>query len=737
MATRSLYLYTPLGAHSKHSSSRWRDLLCSPVRCTAILLIVAGSLTSIGFLSLEWPSWGAPVAGAPSVFTPPPIAESELEGIIIPPPHQSEVLEEPVPETEILDGTLYHPFLPPSPSSSLRLASQTVRPIRAHTALSDACADKWVSTGLWTEPCRHSMVQDSRVDMVWVWVNGSDPLHAAARQSLLATTHYKTKEARFREHDELRYSLRAARAATRGWPNATWHVVTADVPAPGVDDGVDTNIANNGSGAADINIASRKSEDSNQRRLGLVPQWLDIECAFYGCPEGNEQAPPIRLQHDAQLFRLTGKPGAALQGEEAEEWLGKILPSFNSHAVESQLPHLDPDAVSDNIVALNDDQFMLLPLPPSAFHTALYGPVFRIDPGLLVGGDSSGSADGGGEWRSLGWSAHLLNGRFGTRKRPYMHHNARALSLPLMHEAALAFGAEFAATPLSQFRGSHTVAGEFEVNTIFLSTHYVIERHREALLWAWVVAKWGDAWGSLDRAAKGAMWRELGGAEENSSFTLGKAERRTENDVEVNILMAGLQPPRAEDKEAQADTTYSWVSMDGYSANFHSLAARIDMRRDCIGEDSEPAWDMFRRLLKDDTACGDNTIAALIHNSRSGLDVFLPPPSAHPAAPSADEPIILPLELPQHAPPLPTNPRAFAVRLLLRYAYVLGDSPTIFMGMKTLAQTERLLKDADSRKDVALLCINDDLGNGSQVKANALLRWWFESRWPEKLPCEV
>jgi hypothetical protein len=64
-----------------------------------------------------------------------------------------------------------------------------------------------------------------------------------------------------------------------------------------VDDGVDTNIANNGSGAADINIASRKSEDSNQRRLGLVPQWLDIECAFYGCPEGNEQAPPIRLQH--------------------------------------------------------------------------------------------------------------------------------------------------------------------------------------------------------------------------------------------------------------------------------------------------------------------------------------------------------------------------------------------------------------------------------------------------------
>lgn len=58
---------------------------------------------------------------------------------------------------------------------------------------------------------------------------------------------------------------------------------------------------------------------------------------------------------------------------------------------------------------MNDDQFMTLPMPPSAFHTTLYGQVFRMDPNLMVGGDASGSADGGGEWRSLGWSSHLLS----------------------------------------------------------------------------------------------------------------------------------------------------------------------------------------------------------------------------------------------------------------------------------------------------------------------------------------
>ncbi|KAF7372085.1 hypothetical protein MVEN_00066800 [Mycena venus] len=307
IASRLWYLYQPLW----WKRSTWHELPCNPIRCTAILLIVGLAITSVGILILVERPWGSSV----------------LPNILIPNPDPDPVhdLEEPVPK--LVDATVYNSFVSPSPEHAL--VDQRVRPIRAHNAVSDTCRDKWVSTSLWQDPCCHNMVQESHIDLVYVWVNGSDPLHRKARQALLNATKHTAKEARFREHDELRYSLRAARNATAGWPNGTWHIITADVPEP-----APTTATNNNSTLA---------PPDQTRRLGLVPQWLDIECAFYGCPE---TAPPIRLLHNSQLFRLTGRPGATLKAADAIYWFGKILPSFNSHAVESQLPHLDPEMVS-------------------------------------------------------------------------------------------------------------------------------------------------------------------------------------------------------------------------------------------------------------------------------------------------------------------------------------------------------------------------------------------------------
>ncbi|KAJ7821639.1 hypothetical protein B0H13DRAFT_2449257, partial [Mycena leptocephala] len=469
------YAPTPLGwiPPDLHKLLFNRSRLRIRTICTATLLIVVLSLTSISFILSQPPiEYVAVQQMGIDTPNPPPV---------IPPP----VLARPGPKvgapvTELLGTLVYHPFVHPSPPGYL--VNQIVRPIRRGAG---RCG--WVPEGR----------PDAIVDLVYVWVNGSDPLHVKARAELLAATNYTTTEARFREHDELRYSLRAARLATESWPHTRWHVITADVPHP------------------------NPNNTDHGWRLGLVPQWLDIQCAFHS----PDHHPSIHLHHDTEIFRLTGRPGSSLTSADAIDWLGKVIPSFNRFSANVADVSLS--------VALNDDQFLMMPIPPSAFHSTLYGPVFRIQPHLLVGGDASGDADGNGEWRSLGWSSHLMSQRFGLRKRPYTQHNARALSVPLMHEMSLTFGSYFAATPFSQFRGSHNAPEELEVNTIFMATHFVIERHREALLWSWIVGKWGGQRGVLGRDQKKRMWRELGGRE-GDTLNLLKATRSTMEDLELN-----------------------------------------------------------------------------------------------------------------------------------------------------------------------------------------------------------
>jgi hypothetical protein len=357
--------------------------------------------------------------------------------------------------------------------------------------------------------------------------------------------------------------------------------------------------------------------------------------------------------------------------------------------------------------------------------------------------------------------------RFAPRLRPYTRHNARALSLPLMHECALAFGRFFAATPRSRFRGSHTLEGEFEVNSIFIHTHFVIERHREALLWSWVVGRWG--WGGggrgmrsaprggyelvMDRRRKRKMWRELGGKEGRSEVRR-RAPRRGRSSlahVEKNLRAAGVRGPWVRNPTWEGTTRYSWggcsatsgdetdifgiprdaVSLDTFNPTWNPdllPLARID-RAKCLGPDGELAWDMFRRLVRDAT-CGDNSerpsssstllipcpvILALTYSTRSGLGMFLPPP-LHPtrivdgpAASREPQPITLPLVLPTKMPALPANPRLFALRLLQRYAHTLGSSPDAFLRPTSARSVRKGLAAVDAHRQVLMFGINDDL----------------------------
>ncbi|KAJ7680886.1 hypothetical protein DFH06DRAFT_1164401 [Mycena polygramma] len=668
---RSFYPYSPYLDKGRWSPPRW--LLCLlPVSRTTTLLLSTFALSFVALI----------LALTRYAFTLGRIS------------FQLETWRQPV----------YDPFTRPPAADAI--ADATIRPIQAHLRIPDACLDQWISSGRWKGSCIRAPVEESPIDLVYIWVNGSDVFHSESRTDLLASLGHSTPNARFRQHDELRYSLRSAFKNTRSWKHSVWHIVTADVPDPDAFD--------------------------DTQRLGLVPQWVDLERAW---ARGENGEPPLYLYHDSSLFRLTSFPGHTPTIEAVDKWRNRVLPTFNSMAIESQLPHLDPEIVSENIIYLNDDQFLLLPLPPSAFHSALYGPVFRLVPGFMVQGDASGTADGGGEWRSLGWSAHILDQRFGKRGRAYVAHNARSFSLPLMHEAALAFGDYFALTPMSQFRGSHGVSNEFEVNTIFTVTHFVIERHREALLWSWVVAKWGGvADGFLDEDLKNAMWLELGAEDEQSELHRNRTMRTSNDDIVLNMRAAGLQQPQSDNPEERANTTYTFVSVDGYTPNYAERPHESSLwRNECIGESKEAAWTVFRRLAVEKPQCGDAVIAALTNVSPHGLSVFLPPPTSSAPVPI---PVILPLVIPSTAPPLPENPRGFAVRLIHRYAYAIADTPSEFFGVQTGDQARWYTSWV--HPETALLCVNDDLSDDAwnTTRGDRELRRWFQSKWPQKLAYE-
>ncbi|KIY64505.1 hypothetical protein CYLTODRAFT_425139 [Cylindrobasidium torrendii FP15055 ss-10] len=597
----------------------------------------------------------------------------------------------------------YHRFTPNDPT--LSVANHHLQRITAYNQIPDACLDHWVATGRWEPPCHG--VKESLIDVIWVWVNGSDPLHVQSRNEYLLSLGEQPKEARFREHDELKYSLRSVAAATSTWRKSLWHIVTSDV----------------------------HSTDSGSH-LGLVPQWLDLNATS---TNRELDVQPINIIEHINLFRLFNSTSDALSVEESISWKDKVLPTFNSLAIESQLPNLDPSTVAENFVFLNDDQFLTLPMAPSTFHTPLYGPVFRLE-GLMVSGDPKGTADGNGEWRGLGWSAHQLNERFGSRKRAYVSHNARSMSRPLLHEASLAFPSVFSTTPLSRFRGSHSDAskGEIELNTVFLATHWIIERRREALLWSYIVAKWGGEDGQLNGAKRDDMWIEMGGSLEHDKISLDASKRTTHDHVDVQLERAQLASSRVSDRDAAAFTEYSFVSQDGYPHRFVTprLAATLS-RSECLDLDDNSAWALFMKVAQTRVECGDAFINALVQQQGApgGLEIFLP--AGNSTASTALMPVALPVQLPEIDPALPVavhDLRAFAVRLIHRYSYVAGETPSHFFGMTSLRNAQAQLEKTTRQKDVALLCINDDLADiEKQVKAaDKYLRGWFNERWPDK-----
>jgi hypothetical protein len=445
-------------------------------------------------------------------------------------------------------------------------------------------------------------------------------------------------------------------------------------------------------------------------------------------------------------------------------------------AVESQLANLDPALVADSAVFMMDDNFLLLPLPRAAFHTPLAGPVLRLQPDLLVAPPPRGKplAPANGEWRGLHAAATHLSARFGERARPYLGHFARGASLALLHEAALAFPRAWHAAARARFRGLD--AADPEPHTLWLATQFVVERHREALLWSWAVAKWGGRGGVVSADNKARMWAELGGKEGSDRLTVGLPVRRSKEEMRRALRLAAVGPPEPDSgdnhEEVGGRTHYAHLSADGYPYAFLDLPKRFPAwrpdngwadlgprasaeeearrpadvctlaREECLGSGAEGAQELFVRVLRDRPRCGDCIVTALVGRSGPvGLEAFLPPPSSRVVAGAGPEPepepAHLPLALDARTAFLPADPRAFALRLLQRYGYALGATPARFFGVTSAPNAAAHLRKLAQAPDVALLCVNDDIAGAEKVPdVERTLEGWFGARWAEKMAFE-
>lgn len=176
------------------------------------------------------------------------------------------------------------------------------RSIGRRRDLAEAFGVRILETRTGEKPHDHNVLDfTGPIDLVYTWVDGSDPEWISARDEFLEVDQPKAlptsaAEARFLSNDELRYSLRSVEAFLP-WVNHIY-VVTS----------------------------------------GQIPEWLD------------SNHPRLSVVKHEDIFKNT-----------------EDLPTFNSHAIESQL-HRIPN-LSEHFLYMNDDFFFGRPLHKNVFYT--------------------------------------------------------------------------------------------------------------------------------------------------------------------------------------------------------------------------------------------------------------------------------------------------------------------------------------------------------------------------------
>ncbi|MFI6559918.1 stealth family protein [Streptomyces sp. NPDC050534] len=186
--------------------------------------------------------------------------------------------------------------------------------------------------------------------------------------------------------------------------------------------------------ASDARFISRDELRYSVRSLHLFAPWIRnvyIVTDDQVPPWLREDLPGVRIATHREIFRDRS-----------------VLPVFNSHAIESQLHHIE--GLAEHFLYFNDDMFMGRPVAPHAFFTpsgtARYFPSRnRIPQGPVVETDTPVDA-------ACKNNRALLMERFGRVITQPMEHIPYALRRSAMEEAERDFPEAWARTAASRFR---------------------------------------------------------------------------------------------------------------------------------------------------------------------------------------------------------------------------------------------------------------------------------------------
>lgn len=509
-------------------------------------------------------------------------------------------------------------------------------------------------------------LNDSRVDFVYLWVNGSEDVFQTAKRqfeemSLLNDPEGKWISShgmnRYRDWDELRYAVRSVEKNARGFRNK-------------------------------IQIIVNSIEETPYKKQ--IPTWLMDESATEGFIEIIAQ----------------------------EEFMNKhaqvCLPTFNSLTIENQLFNIPSN--SDNMLASSDDMFLGRRHTASDITTPLFGPVLSFKDAEFNTVDPPTEEDAAlfGERPFSVYTSWLLNRRFGQRLRKSQEHLGHALSRTIMREAIGAFPGPQLQSACKRFRGE----SGFQLYSWFVTFHYLIERHREAMLWSLIIHRADiDGDGYLSWEERRSLLNALrdGMQNEHNGTFRSHASSYTRRSLEE----AGLLPPAV-------NKHYRWTSVDG-PATIEGIDCSEFEVNECLGPGfsismSEyvsrvPAFSttvVFERLARHKPQCGDCVLKLSLYQTHQGLETILPDKTSQPKA------------------------REVVVKALMRYKYAIVDADGLFEMIETASQVRESLMEKFIRGNVQIpgqICLNDDVSTQDEQELTdirAALKEFLESLFPEK-----